>query len=259
MAFWNDMRNNRVNALNDYLRKQEFRKELRARGFEPESESEEDNPFAMYKYSEEDLKMDKNIDNTGPNSDFNSQIENLESTLQMTEINKENEQSKKKLNVIDPGPSTSKDSMPWIDDVPQAKSTFSQKVKSVGRAKSAKGKVQKKTVRKNKISSLSVSEKLFKDPFSNQTLETQETSINNSSNDLSNQPNETECNAEEQMDIDTMLVEENDRLLAEELDIEIPTVSEKERRKQERREAKMREISERLKAYNEAPSQPPNS
>lgn len=54
LEFWGNAREDRIIALKNYLEKAKFREELRSKGFEPESESDEDNPFAMYKYLEEE-------------------------------------------------------------------------------------------------------------------------------------------------------------------------------------------------------------
>ncbi|XP_058791750.1 uncharacterized protein LOC131664564 [Phymastichus coffea] len=267
LEFWNESRNNRMNALNEYLKKQEFRKELRARGFEPESESDDDNPFAMYKYIEE-AEMSKDAKNDDNSGNFNLQIESLENTLQKTEINKKNEQNKKTLNVIDPGPSTSKDSTLWIDDDitrEQKKSRLLHKVKNVERIreKPVKDKVQKRAVKKRKISVLSASEKLFIDSSKTQFPESNDPLENNPLKDTNGQLLDTNVNfkhdAKDETDIDEMIVEKNDKLLAEEFNIEIPSVSEKEKRKQEKREAKMKEIKEKLKAFSVTCNQPPNS
>lgn len=99
------------------MKKQEFRKELRVRGFEPESESDEENPFAMYVGTAEN---ESNNDNLPDYED--TQVEDCESPMETTmdDINEFVEklitEPTKKLTVIDPGPSTSKSSNPWIGD-----------------------------------------------------------------------------------------------------------------------------------------------
>ncbi|CAL7948072.1 unnamed protein product [Xylocopa violacea] len=52
-SFWETMRNNRLKALHSYLEKQRVRQEKKSQGIMLESESDEDNPFAMYKHKEE--------------------------------------------------------------------------------------------------------------------------------------------------------------------------------------------------------------
>ncbi|XP_076756025.1 uncharacterized protein LOC143426439 isoform X2 [Xylocopa sonorina] len=52
-SFWETMRNNRLKALRLYLEKQRVREEKKSQGITLESESDEDNPFAMYKRREE--------------------------------------------------------------------------------------------------------------------------------------------------------------------------------------------------------------
>lgn len=278
LLFWENIRNKRMEARQEYLRKQEFRKELRMRGFEPESESDEDNPFAMYKYMENEADMAKYAENE--DNDYDLQIENLENTLQMTELDKEEKaaamKAPRKLTVIDPGPSTSKSSMPWIDDndVPAEEKSMQQKVKCVGkvRDKITKGKVQKKIVRKKKIS---VSQKsMGKDFESDQCPRTPSdigescrrnsdksasgkrlNSIENRLEQCSEKVTGSQSIKMEEMEIDEIAMEESERLLSEELGINDSFVTDKRKRKQEKREAKMREISEKLKA-GQYPSQP---
>ncbi|XP_011500577.1 PREDICTED: uncharacterized protein LOC105364367 [Ceratosolen solmsi marchali] len=271
-AFWENARNKRITALNEYLRKQEFRKELRLRGFEPESESDEDNPFAIYKYIENESKVAKTDDQ---NIDYESQIEKLENTLQMTELGTEQaKNSPKKLTVIDPGPSTSKSSMPWIeDDVPKSQS-MAQKVKSIGKVKEKiiKGKVEKKILRKKKFS---ISHKLLNETSNEQSLENSddknefyqedsEKSIKNDEVIDINKLDEADKVEDalgtklEEMEIDEIAIENSERLLANELKLNDSFISDKNKKKQEKREAKMREISEKLKALSQ-PSKAPNS
>lgn len=59
LSFWETMRNNRLNALHSYLEKQRIRQEQKSQGIILESESDEDNPFAMYNHKEETKSMIK--------------------------------------------------------------------------------------------------------------------------------------------------------------------------------------------------------
>jgi hypothetical protein len=270
LRFWENARNKRMNALNEYLRKQEFRKELRLRGFEPESESDEDNPFAMYKYLENESKITKK---DSQNIDYELQIQKLENKLQRTEL--DTEQTKnlpKKLTVIDPGPSTSKSSMPWIEDDTPKDQSIIQKVKTIGKVKEKviKGKVEKRVIKKKKIS---VSQKMLDDTSKEQSLDSLENKdelcleeseklIENVEVVASNKIEQTE-NVEglentklEEMEVDDIAVESSERLLANELKLSNSFITDKNKRKQEKREAKMREISERLKALSQSSGQP---
>ncbi|XP_003427205.1 spindle pole body component 110 [Nasonia vitripennis] len=277
LEFWKNTRDKRMEALHEYLRKQQFRKELRSHGFEPESESDEDNPFAMYKYAEDEADVSKSSENKKSSVDLESQIKNLENTLQKTELaNKEAEAVPKKLTVIDPGPSTSKSSQPWIDEENAQEQKMSKKVKSVGkvREKTMKGRVQKKSWRKRKLSS--AHKNLDENSIEQSLLET---SINidvnkddthHLDNDTSNENVKTtrenrrteklkeieNIKSEmEEMEIDENAEEESGKLLSEELGMADAFMTEKNKRKQEKREAKMREISEKLKALSQCPSQ----
>lgn len=98
------------------MKKQKFRKELRSRGFEPESDSDEDNPFAMYKYAEDEINT-KNEKNNSNDMNCDVQHKDTKDVPQESEfISEKTVKSLKKLTVIDPGPSTSQSSTPWIDD-----------------------------------------------------------------------------------------------------------------------------------------------
>lgn len=266
LSFWENSRNTRLDALQKYLKKQEFRKELRLRGFEPDSASDDDNPFAMYKHMDSELEV--NHFEKGSNKDYDSQIEKLKNSLQMTEL--DNDQTTKKLTVIDPGPSTSKSSVPWVEDDVSDHSSGLNKVKSIGRVreKVIKGKVQKKPIKKKK---LSVSEKSLDEngvdkssdaENENNSLEL-ENEVTPNSNILGNNVNHQSKKNEkilknndraEEMEVDPD-IEESERLLSKELGLKDSYISEKEKRKLEKREARKKEISERLKALSENASQ----
>ncbi|XP_043254498.1 uncharacterized protein LOC122398564 [Colletes gigas] len=53
LSFWKTMRNNRLKALNLYLEKQRIRQQKKSQGIMLESDSDEDNPFAIYRHKEE--------------------------------------------------------------------------------------------------------------------------------------------------------------------------------------------------------------
>ncbi|XP_053987053.1 uncharacterized protein LOC128891900 [Hylaeus anthracinus] len=53
LSFWKTLRNNRLHALQSYLEKQRIRQQKKSQGLTLESESDEDNPFAVYRHKEE--------------------------------------------------------------------------------------------------------------------------------------------------------------------------------------------------------------
>ncbi|XP_043791185.1 uncharacterized protein LOC122714162 isoform X1 [Apis laboriosa] len=59
LLFWKTMRSNRLNALHSYLEKQRIRQQKKSQGIILESESDEDNPFAMYEHKEESFNLDE--------------------------------------------------------------------------------------------------------------------------------------------------------------------------------------------------------
>ncbi|XP_076161822.1 uncharacterized protein LOC143143873 isoform X2 [Ptiloglossa arizonensis] len=62
LSFWKTMRNNRLNALHLYLEKQRIREQKKSQGILLESESDEDNPFAMYRHKEAFGNIEKSED-----------------------------------------------------------------------------------------------------------------------------------------------------------------------------------------------------
>ncbi|XP_017757269.1 PREDICTED: uncharacterized protein LOC108548702, partial [Eufriesea mexicana] len=62
LSFWRTMRNNRLSALHSYLEKQRIRQQKKSQGIILESESDEDNPFAIYKQKEEINDLNKCFD-----------------------------------------------------------------------------------------------------------------------------------------------------------------------------------------------------
>ncbi|XP_015429316.1 PREDICTED: uncharacterized protein LOC107186037 [Dufourea novaeangliae] len=59
LSFWNAMRSNRLSALYQYLEKQRIRQQKKSQGIMLNSESDEDNPFAMYKHKEDTGTLNK--------------------------------------------------------------------------------------------------------------------------------------------------------------------------------------------------------
>ncbi|XP_014204490.1 DNA ligase 1 [Copidosoma floridanum] len=263
LSFWKNSRDLRLNALNSYLKKQEFRKELRLRGFEPESESDEENPFAMYK-SVLDEFSHENFDQIERGTDCNGQGEFSEENR--SHVNNTATQISQKFTVIDPGPSTSKSSRPWIDDEDEEnKNTdssddtdwepFSKKVKSIGRIRSkvAKSKVVKVSKKKTKsnMESSNMSESL---ETVSETNDVQKSLVKNNEVDRNGKASSNShvkkkkvkpiVTKIEEIEIGEVTASESDRLLSMELNLE----DDVQRRKRERREAKLKEIRERMEA-----------
>ncbi|KAF3422822.1 hypothetical protein E2986_09664 [Frieseomelitta varia] len=61
LSFWRTMRDSRLNALHTYLEKQRIREQKKSEGIILESESDEDNPFAIYKHKDEVIDLDKSV------------------------------------------------------------------------------------------------------------------------------------------------------------------------------------------------------
>ncbi|XP_033184689.1 uncharacterized protein LOC117154112 isoform X1 [Bombus vancouverensis nearcticus] len=61
LLFWKTLRDNRLNALHSYLEKQRIRQEKKSQGIILESESDEDNPFAIYNHKDEVSNFNKSI------------------------------------------------------------------------------------------------------------------------------------------------------------------------------------------------------
>lgn len=61
LLFWKTLRDSRLNALHSYLEKQRIRQEKKSQGIILESESDEDNPFAIYNHKDEVSNFNKSI------------------------------------------------------------------------------------------------------------------------------------------------------------------------------------------------------
>lgn len=105
--------------MDEYLEKQKQREEKRQQGIEPDSESDDDNPFAIFK-----------VENTNdPLIDANtSSINETNNEINLTN-DSGNDNDNQQFTVIDPGPSTSKDSIPWVN--PKTESNSDQNNESI--------------------------------------------------------------------------------------------------------------------------------
>lgn len=119
------MRDDRMQALTTYLAKQQIREEKRSRGIELDSESDDDNPFAMYKPKQdketedksvvedsEDIGSSKSRETVEPDDgDISSILNRIKNLDPNSEAGVQRPKKPvKKLTVIDPGPSTSRQS-----------------------------------------------------------------------------------------------------------------------------------------------------
>lgn len=108
------MRDDRMQALTNYLEKEQIKEKKRSQGIQVDSESDDDNPFAMYKPKEsQDTPRDTGSEIDDVLETEESEISNMLDSIM--ELNPNTDSSKKiprkpakKLTVIDPGPSTSK-------------------------------------------------------------------------------------------------------------------------------------------------------
>ncbi|XP_048506983.1 uncharacterized protein LOC105684599 isoform X2 [Athalia rosae] len=255
LQFWEKMRNDRMQALTTYLEKQQIREEKRLQGIELDSESDDDNPFAMYK-----PKKSKDMQTTAQNAEWQStKSDRLEDTTESEDtdvtniLNKimeldphlgetENCSNKpfQKLTVIDPGPSTSKliDSDKPLLAVKKKKKTY--KVTSRTHQTDVFKKPNKRAPRSKKSVNVSISSQNTDKSgqlYSPQSeVELLDTGDQQSPQMLSN-TNESE----------------KDRIPPHVTGTNMKNVCLVSRRleKQAKREAKMKEISERLKTHKE--------
>lgn len=132
---WQEMREERMKALNDYLEKQRVREEKRSQGIEPDSSSDDDNPFAIYKPLTKHKKS-KEVENqeNGLSEEPAGLMERIEDEFasfdgrldeNLSKVCVGNSGPEAADNIAqDPGPSTSKNSKPWTSP-PSEKLDFS--------------------------------------------------------------------------------------------------------------------------------------
>ncbi|XP_014231555.1 uncharacterized protein LOC106655595 [Trichogramma pretiosum] len=250
LDFWGDARISRVQALNDYMKKQQHRHEMRMKGFELESESDDDSPFSIYKSNYE-----QQLENgTGNVQDLESQVQNLENVLQNTDIEEESSMqystnSRQNLTVLDPGPSTSKDSIPWNDENITEKSMPSKKVKTVGKVKDTSNKKTKpKRVKKvldlNEIEGYSEYQARVAAGIQNDPEKITGDIENGNSEELM-QRKFLESIKTEEMEVEEENAELSELALAKELKMTPELMMARNKTKREKREAKMKEIREK--------------
>lgn len=174
LLFWEEMRTERLEALNEYLEKQRQREEKRQQGIDLESDSDEDNPFAMYKptvqkLTDNTLQTNKNNDKDGKNC-----LNNQSNTL----------------TILDPGPSTSKENVAWSDfignsrNIKKYESPIQRKNQGyieIVKTRSRKEKKKPRKKRNEKVSDIATNKSVLNDGLQNCTLNNQENKTNDES------------------------------------------------------------------------------
>ncbi|KAL2719104.1 putative serine/threonine-protein kinase dyrk1 [Vespula squamosa] len=254
LSFWKDIRDNRIDALCAYLEKQKIREEKKSQGIALDSESDEDNPFAMYKYKEEQ-KSEKNLENSNTNSVVDALKSSTNETVSQEEYNEEI--IKDNLDILEhihSKPSTSKTSNLCID-------TNNKKRKPIKVVRKKKERIVKnKSTKKQKKKSTVVEDKsiqnnddlniestfLTLDKIPEDSLMNSE--VDNLVNIVQDTPNITD-NVETDKDTNTNV--DTDETKMETINDLIEDTVDKKHKKLLKREAKMKELSERLKSVAE--------
>ncbi|XP_015108536.1 mediator of RNA polymerase II transcription subunit 12 [Diachasma alloeum] len=216
LNLWKEMREERLEALNEYLEKQKIREEKRQKGIEPDSESDEESPFAMYKTKTNDGEVSPA---TGDASA-----------------------------VIDPGPSTSKGNISPLDPEPNENAQLpksSSQIKNQGylqvySSQRAKRRVKKKPENTKDSRSkkdcaggqVGVSESAPRDDDHQSKI----------SEKIPGEP-QREDGGSEESESDAMSHTSEANLQGD----DVKYISDKKLDKEMKRQAKIREISERLK------------
>lgn len=216
LSMWEQMRNERLEALNEYLERQKRREKMRSEGIEPDSESDDDSPFAMYK----------------PDT-VESMVTTTES-MKADEVTAESENCQETFTIIDPGPSTSKDSVPWSSPAANSTVKFHDNVDTIKRRKRRKEQNQSECQESDDIP-------------------VQKSNLIDVISDIAPTNTKTMDIDQRQEDIAVVIDKQSADLMN--LEIENMNISvveqlpsqEKKVEKQRKREAKMREISDRLK------------
>ncbi|KAH0564525.1 DNA ligase 1 [Cotesia glomerata] len=238
LKLWTEKRNERMNALDEYIEKQKQREEKRRQGIELNSESDDDMPYAFNIDNPNDPPIDlttiANDKNTKPN--YKSKYR---------EINQG-------LTVIDPGPSTSKDSVPWINPKLEADSDSDDESLPRDEGEGVLTREPEQSTNESNednIDENEAAEILNRDPddivasclrANDETPMDQDTPLNdnykNNDNDKDgdNENDDTDMNEEEITNS-----ESSDKLE--------DTIEDKKAEKEKKREAKMKEITDRLK------------
>ncbi|KAG8034505.1 hypothetical protein G9C98_007581 [Cotesia typhae] len=226
LKLWTEKRNERMNALDEYIEKQKQREEKRRQGIELNSESDDDMPYALNIENPNEPPIDltsiANDKNTKPN--YKSKYR---------EINQG-------LTVIDPGPSTSKDSVPWINPKLEADSdSDDESLKRDEVEPTRKPEQSSDENNEDNIDENEAAEILNRDPddivascllANDETPMDQDTPLNDDDNNGDNENDDTDMNEEEINNSESS-----------------DTIEDKKAEKEKKREAKMKEITDRLK------------
>lgn len=241
LSFWKDIRNERIDDLCVYLEKQKIREEKKSQGIELDSESDEDTPFAMYKYKKK-MKNEQNLENSNikPSVDVvNSSTSQKNSPKEVMDNASEHIHSK---------PSTSKtnDLFAEMNNKVRKPNKLVSRKKVYVKSKSTKKQKKKSKVMEDDIESTSLMEDQI---FNNSAIDIE---VNNLFDIIDNIKNNSDVkdNVQANKDINTDIstvetqVKTTDTTM---LDFVDNTIDEKHA-KLLRREAKMKEISEKLKS-----------
>lgn len=229
LEFWTNTRDERIDVLNAYIEKQRVRREKRAQGIDPISDSDEDNPFMFTvpqnnndEEEEEEIEPDEVLD--GDDRLIEEEDENISDCNQ--EINEferfVKNSAQDDYHEDEPQPSTSRDFKPIINPI-------KNKIKNKGVVK-----IIKNTRRKNNSKS-----SLKKKSTDLQTETSNDDDILDNENIYENFPPESEI---EDGEFITDEIQINQRAIKKEF-----IVTDKKLQKKEKREAKMKEISEQLR------------
>lgn len=236
------------------MEKQRIREEKKSQGIAVDSESDEDNPFAMYKYKEEQ-KCENNLEN----GDINLTMDTPESSTNESSSKKEPDEKIKEDDLdiskyIDPKPSTSKSNDTFVDIVnPKERKPVVKVIRKKSVIKNSSGRKHKKkqkTVEDNTIKNSDNSNIEMSPLTSNNVPEDSDTRI-----EIDNMENiaQTTSNSTNNIEI---TVDSDKQINTDEVEVKISdnpmnNSMEKQHKKLLKREAKMKEISERLKSVAE--------
>ncbi|XP_012288250.1 uncharacterized protein LOC105703997 isoform X1 [Orussus abietinus] len=285
LEFWKKMYVDRIQALSTYLAKQKIREEKRCQGIDVASDSDDDNLFFTHKSKGCALGNKKKTvtddENTSSDCDriSNSQGKNItkgskciRETIQTKKTGKE---LNKKLTAIDPGPSTSKNSFPWITPPREDNEYEHNLLKPRRKFASRSGqKTYRSHGKSGKLSEMTINIHNF-DPNLSKTSTYHLTSVNTGRDDdnLQGKQSVKNTNPKDELSISNGHKNSDVRpssITVDNKDLEIATsqlntnhendilhtnkkiVPENSKiRKQDKKEAKMKEISNRLKNIKE--------
>lgn len=254
LSFWKDIRDKRIDALCAYLEKQKIREEKKSQGIALDSESDEDNPFAMYKYKEE-MESEPNLEN----SNIKSSVDVGNSSTSKT--NSPKEVMDNAFEHIHSKPSTSKTNDLFADMNHKVR----RPTKVVNRKKAC---VKSKSTKKQKKKSKVVEDEFIQnnDDFNIESTPLMEDQILNDSavnievnnqldiiqdNITNNSDVKDNVQANKDINTDTSMVETQVKTTDTMLDL-VENPIDKKCVKLLRQEAKMKELSEKLKSVVES-------